>query len=183
LSSRHIGPQNFLDSFSDRDLIHPLHVGQTIKKQDALDQLVRVLHLLNRLGVFLLSNFVTPQCSNTGHEKILIDGGQFIGELGVQVFNDFGSQHRHRLPDRSVDLARYPPCVEAVISGGGLDLAFDLKRDLNQTQHRLDASTIAHGNRRLRKRPWAVAVVVATACFTRLSVSALHKQIYTDCFH
>jgi hypothetical protein len=42
-----IGTQDFLDRLTDRDLVQPLHVWQPIKKQDALDQLVRMLHFVD----------------------------------------------------------------------------------------------------------------------------------------
>src|SRR5437764_779382 len=83
---------------TDQQLVEILQVGEPVKKQDALDQLVGVLHLVDRLIVFVLAELGdTPIVQYSGMQKILIDRGQFVLQRRVQMLND-GLVAPHYLP-------------------------------------------------------------------------------------
>src|SRR6266702_4728746 len=64
-------------------------VGQPIEKQDAVDQLVGILHLVDRLLVFIVAELRhAPMPQHPGVEEILIDRGQLVLEGGVQMLDD-----------------------------------------------------------------------------------------------
>jgi bacterioferritin len=74
---------------ADHDLVHQLHVRQAVQHQDALDQLVGMLHFADRLFVFLLAQlFQSPVPVHAGMQKVLVDRGEFIGELRIEQLDD-----------------------------------------------------------------------------------------------
>src|SRR5579863_9050098 len=69
----------------DRKLAQLLQIGQAIEKEDALHELVGVLHLVDRLLVNLLAEvLVTPVQAHLGVEEVLTDGGQLAGQDFVE---------------------------------------------------------------------------------------------------
>src|SRR5689334_2866944 len=85
-----ISPQDLFDVLTDPDRVEPLHVWQSAEEQDPVDQFVRILHLANGLVVFVLAELRhTPVLQGARMEKVLVDGGQFIGKLSVEVLDHF----------------------------------------------------------------------------------------------
>jgi hypothetical protein len=66
------------------------------EEEDALDQRIGVLHLLDRFLVFVAAELGdAPVPQHARMQEVLVDGGQLVGELGVQVLDDLGiAQHR-----------------------------------------------------------------------------------------
>ncbi|CAM2143657.1 hypothetical protein PT2222_150094 [Paraburkholderia tropica] len=78
-------------ALANQQLAEILQIGQTVEHEDALDQFVRVLHLLDRFVILMLAEggeppvFVEP-CV----QEILIDGRQLVLEFGIQIFDNLG---------------------------------------------------------------------------------------------
>ena len=53
--------EDFLNILADQQLVEVLQVRQAIEEEDALDQPVGMLHLVDRFIVFVLPSLVTPQ--------------------------------------------------------------------------------------------------------------------------
>ena len=88
--------EDFLDVLADQHLVHALHDwADPSRKQDPLDQPVRMLHLVDRFVVLVLAELGdAPMLQHPGMQEILVDRGQFVGELNVQVFDHLRiSQH------------------------------------------------------------------------------------------
>lgn len=68
---------------------HLLLSGQAVEHQDALDQAIGMLHLADRLLVFVVPDALEPPVAvHARVEEILVDGGQLVLELGVQILDD-----------------------------------------------------------------------------------------------
>ena len=66
-----------------------LEVRQPLEEQDAFDDPVRVLHLVDALLIGLVGErVVAPVLEDARMEEILVDGGQFVGQHAVQKFDD-----------------------------------------------------------------------------------------------
>ena len=62
-----IAIEHFLDVLADVQRIEHLHVGKAVEEDDAVDQLVGVLHLLDRfLAPLLGERFQSPSCRAAG---------------------------------------------------------------------------------------------------------------------
>src|SRR3954452_22504551 len=75
--------------FADQELVQILQVRQPVEKENPLDQLVGVLHLVDRLLVLVdakLSDPPVPQ--HPCMQEILVDGGQFILENRIEMLDD-----------------------------------------------------------------------------------------------
>src|SRR3546814_9687410 len=71
--------QDFPDIFTDIELAEVLQVRQAFEKQDARDQAIGVLHLVDRLVVFVLFEPLEPPVSEHARvQEILVDRGQLI---------------------------------------------------------------------------------------------------------
>jgi hypothetical protein len=66
-----------------------LEIRQALQEQDALDQLVGVLHLVDGLVILLLAELVEPPVLvHPGVQEILVDGGELVLERLVQKRDD-----------------------------------------------------------------------------------------------
>ena len=84
----HVAFEHLCDVFTDAKLVDLLQVGQTLQKEDSFDQNVSLLHVPNRLLVFLfIELFQAPVPENPGVQEILVDGGEFTGQYLVQKLN------------------------------------------------------------------------------------------------
>jgi len=64
-------------------------VGQALEEQDALDQLVGVLHLVDRLVILVLAELLQPPVLvHARVQEVLVDGHQLVAEDLVQVLDD-----------------------------------------------------------------------------------------------
>ena len=73
------------DGLTDVDLAEALHVRQALEEEDALDQLVGVLHLVDRLlADVLVEPLVAPVLAHLRVQEVLVDGGELAGEDLVQ---------------------------------------------------------------------------------------------------
>src|SRR5262249_14397229 len=69
--------------------IEHLHVGKAVEEDDALDQLVGVLHLLDRfLAPLLGERAIAPIVQQAIVQPILVDGGQLVPQPAVEIFDD-----------------------------------------------------------------------------------------------
>jgi len=76
------------------------NLGSAVEEQDAVDELLGVLHLPHRFLVVLLAEAVkAPVHAHLGLAEILIDGRQLDRQGPVQRFDDFGfAFHPSRTP-------------------------------------------------------------------------------------
>ncbi len=87
-----IALEAFLEMFADQELAEFLEVGQAFEEQDALDQLVRMLHLVDRLVVFVVAELVEPPVlEHPRMQEVLVDRREFVHQHDVQVLDDFWS--------------------------------------------------------------------------------------------
>ncbi|MNL14897.1 hypothetical protein D3C87_1358580 [compost metagenome] len=76
--------------FAEQQLVQVLEVRQAVKHQDAVDQAVGVLHFADRFLVLDITELLqAPVPIHAGVEEILVDRGQLVLELGVQMLDDF----------------------------------------------------------------------------------------------
>src|SRR5262249_17960287 len=69
--------------------IEHLHVGKAVEEDDARDDLVGVLHLLDRfLAPFLGQVPVTPIVQETIMQPILVDGGKLMPQTAVEILDN-----------------------------------------------------------------------------------------------
>ena len=84
-----VARQNLGHVFTDLQLGQVLQVGQAVEHEDAVHQPVGVLHLADRLFVFLLGQLAkAPMLEHAVVQEILVDSGQFVLELRLQMAND-----------------------------------------------------------------------------------------------
>ncbi len=93
---RKVAAQHLFDGLADAQLAQILQIGQPFEKQHALDQLVGVFHLIDRLVILLVpERLEAPVIVDAGMQEVLVDGNQLIGQYLVEVGNDLGiSFHR-----------------------------------------------------------------------------------------
>jgi len=66
-----------------------LQVGQPLQKQDAFNELVRVLHFIHGFMILMLIELLqSPVLVHSGMEEVLVDCRQLISENPVEVFDD-----------------------------------------------------------------------------------------------
>src|SRR5438874_2114497 len=74
---------------ADQELVEILQIGEAIEEQDALDQLVGVLHLVEGGVVLAVAELCdAPMAQHPRMQKILIDRGQLVLEHRIQMLND-----------------------------------------------------------------------------------------------
>src|SRR6202044_3788274 len=89
----HLGAQiAFEDLFHrlpDMQRIEHLHVGEAVEKDDAVDELVGVLHLLDGLLAPLLGEIaIAPIVQQPVMQPILVDRGKFMPQGLVEIIDD-----------------------------------------------------------------------------------------------
>jgi hypothetical protein len=66
-----------------------LHVGKPVEEDDALHDLVGMLHFLDRLlSPFLGQREVAPIVQQPVMQPVLVDGGELMPEATVEIFDD-----------------------------------------------------------------------------------------------
>lgn len=82
--------QHFLGVLADQQLAEVLQVGQAFEEQDALDELVGMLHLVDRLVVLVGAEALqAPVVPHARVEEVLVDRDQLVAEDLVEVLDDF----------------------------------------------------------------------------------------------
>ena len=82
---------------ADAHRAEPLQVGDALEEQDAADQRVGVLHLVDRLlAVVLRERLVAPVVEHLVVDEVLVDRGELGGEDLVEQFGDLGSRAHAR---------------------------------------------------------------------------------------
>src|SRR5690606_34290746 len=77
------------DRLADRDFVVPLNVRDPLQEEDALDQIVGVLHLVDGLLVDMLPKaLIAPVLAHLRVDEVLIDRGQFGREDVVEMIDD-----------------------------------------------------------------------------------------------
>ena len=85
-----IALQRFLGVLADQELVEILQVGQAFEEEDALDQPVGVLHLVDRFLLLVLAQLLqAPVVEHPGVQEVLVDRGQLVDEDLVEVLDDF----------------------------------------------------------------------------------------------
>src|SRR5690606_29971130 len=94
-----IEAQPFHQILADPELVEVLQVRQTLEQQDALDQPVGVLHLLDRGLVLVLRHpFEAPVLPHAGMEEVLVDRGELVLQHLVEVLDDLAITLHRILP-------------------------------------------------------------------------------------
>ena len=76
---------------ADQQLVEILQVGQALEEEDALDQLVGMLHLVDRFVIFNLAELrQAPVPEHARMQEILVDGRKLVLQGLVQEFDDLG---------------------------------------------------------------------------------------------
>jgi len=112
-----IEPQHLGHVLADVDLPEALHVRQALEVEHALDEIVRVLHLADRLlAELLVEALVAPVFAHAGVEEVLVDRGELVREHLVQQVDD-GGVALHVLLLVSVPFSAGRSDLPAVITG------------------------------------------------------------------
>src|SRR5262252_3717564 len=111
-----IAIEHFLDVLADMQRIEHLHVRKAVEKDDALDQLVGMLHLFDGfLAPLFGEGLVAPIVEQAVMQPILIDGRQFMPQPLVEVIEDTGLASHLNAPGsnrmRGRQIANYSGCV------------------------------------------------------------------------
>ena len=86
-----IAIEHLLHGLADAQRVEHLQIGEALEKDDALDQLVGVMHFLDRFRLPFLGEIAkTPIVEQPVMQPVLIDGGQFVAQPLVQIFDDLG---------------------------------------------------------------------------------------------
>src|SRR5262249_47583550 len=84
-----IAVEHLSDVLPDAKRIDYLHVGKTVEEDDALHDLVRMLHLLDRLlAPFLGQPPGPPIVLQPVVQPVLVDGGKLVPQTTVEIFDD-----------------------------------------------------------------------------------------------
>ncbi|MNT36678.1 hypothetical protein D3C72_1727790 [compost metagenome] len=84
-----VARQNLRHVFAHSQLGQVLQIGQAVQREDAVHQPVGMLHLADGFCIFLLGQLVeAPVLEHAVVQKILVDGREFVPELGLQMAND-----------------------------------------------------------------------------------------------
>ncbi len=111
-----VGFQNFLDVLADLERRHGLQVGMALEENDALDQLVGVVHFLDRFLALLPRELgVTPILKKPVVQPVLVDRAEFQKQRLVKPLDDLFfalhgacSQTDHVVRGRGRDVKGYP---------------------------------------------------------------------------
>src|SRR3546814_9334273 len=86
---REVGLQYFLDRFADAQPAEQLEVGKPAQKEDAVRQLVGMLHLVDRFLAFKMCEpGDAPIVEHAIMQPILVDRGQLVLERLVEEIDD-----------------------------------------------------------------------------------------------
>src|SRR6185312_10527682 len=166
---------------ADAQLAQVLQVRQAVEEQDALDQAIGVLHLLDRFLVLVLGQLrVAPVLEHAVMQKVLVDRGELVVEHLVEEFDDLGVALHGRSPFAGdATTIRTPP------EGGQRHRGFVLLDRLRKAGTRLGfaaaaAVRAAGAPLQLRERAHAIgdfaADVVVGDGVAQADVHAAHKN-------
>src|SRR5690625_176603 len=83
--------EDFTGVFADQQFAEVLQIGQPLQEQNALDQLIGVLHFVDGFVILVLCQFIqAPVLEHAGVEKVLIDGDELIAEHLVEELDNLG---------------------------------------------------------------------------------------------
>ena len=108
---RQIAVQHLFDVLPDVQRVEHLHIREAVEKDDALDELVGVLHFLDQFLAPLLGQIlVAPIFEQPIVQPVLVDRGQFVPKCLVEKFDDFSVTLHNQLPVMGVRMnAPVPP--------------------------------------------------------------------------
>src|SRR5580704_10152241 len=99
--------EDLLDVLADMQRVEHLQVGKTVEENDALDQLVGVLHLLDRfLAPLLGERLVAPIVEQPVMQPVLVDCRQFVPQRLIEEVEDSRIAFHDRAPAMGVGAAR-----------------------------------------------------------------------------
>ena len=88
---RQVAGEHFARRFADAQLAQRLEVRQALEEENALRQLVGMLHLVDGLVVFVLGEFLqAPVLQHLGVQEVLVDRDELVVERLVEVVDDLG---------------------------------------------------------------------------------------------
>ena len=98
-----IAAKNLRHILADAKFPQVLEIRQSLEEQNALDQLIGVLHLINRFPVLVIAELVeAPVFQHAGVQEVLIDRRQLVFQDFVEVFDDGSVAFHVVLQDRRV---------------------------------------------------------------------------------
>ena len=88
---REVGLQDLLDGLADAQAAEHLEIGQAAQKQDAVGQLVGVLHLVDRFVALVLGEpGHAPVVEHAVVQPVLVDRGHLVPQALVEIFDNLG---------------------------------------------------------------------------------------------
>src|SRR5439155_20867730 len=89
LFEQEIAFEDLAEILADQQFIEVLEVGQPAEEQDAVDQLVGILHLVERLFVFMVAELLdAPMAQHPRMQEILVDGSELGFQHRIQMLDD-----------------------------------------------------------------------------------------------
>ena len=84
-----VGTEDLLDRFADPQPAERLEIGQPVEEQDALRQLVGMLHLVDRfVALEFGESGDAPMVEQPVVQPVLVDRGELVAECLVEQFDD-----------------------------------------------------------------------------------------------
>jgi hypothetical protein len=81
--------ERFDGVLADEELAQVLQIGKPLEEEDALGELVGMLHLAERFFVFLFLQLAeAPIAEHSAMQEVLVGGGQLVLELRIEMFDD-----------------------------------------------------------------------------------------------
>ena len=88
---RQVALERFLHVLADAQLVQVLQVRQALEEEDARDQRVGMLHLVDRLVVLVVAELrIAPVPEHAGVQEVLVDRGELVGQHRVEVAKHLG---------------------------------------------------------------------------------------------
>jgi len=101
--------EHFRHILTDLQLVKILEIGQALKEQDTLDQIVGMLHLADGFFIDIVGEAQqTPILQHARMQEILVDRRQFIGENDIQMTDYFGIALHFSSPCKRCESAPRP---------------------------------------------------------------------------
>ena len=89
LLEAHVAVEDLAHVLADHQLVEILEIGQPAEKEDPIDQPIGMLHLVDQFLVLVMAELGDPPVpQHAGMQEVLVDGGQFVFERAVQVFDN-----------------------------------------------------------------------------------------------
>src|SRR6185436_18247871 len=157
---------------ADVDLAEPLEVGHALEIEDALDERVGVLHLLDRFRAhLLLEPLVAPVLAHARVDEVLVHRRELGGEDIVERGDDLVGALHGRAPaptdaasfsarmsiSMSVQAPQSPPAPQALVTASGVPAPRSITRRMSLSETPRQRQTITTGLLPTAARRWSPA--------------------------